>query len=268
MSPAVTISRGEVDAVIFDMDGVVTKTAVVHAAAWKRLFDDYLQELRARDGNLLRPFDADADYRHYVDGKPRYDGVVSFLESRGVSIPYGDPNDPPDRETVCGLGNRKDSYFQQHLMKHGVEAYESTVEMIIELLANGIKTAIISASRNCANVLKAAKVSKLFDAKVDGVDADELGLPGKPDPAVFLEAARRLEVVPERAAVVEDAIAGVQAGRAGHFKLVVGVNRSGEAGVLKENGADVEVADLGEVVVGDDLAAEGCAANASEEIRR
>jgi beta-phosphoglucomutase-like phosphatase (HAD superfamily) len=140
--------------------------------------------------------------------------------------------------------------------------------MIIELLANGIKTAIISASRNCANVLKAAKVSKLFDAKVDGVDADELGLPGKPDPAVFLEAARRLEVVPERAAVVEDAIAGVQAGRAGHFKLVVGVNRSGEAGVLKENGADVEVADLGEVVVGDELAAEGCAANASEEIRR
>jgi len=252
MTSATTISKCEVDAVIFDMDGVVTKTASVHAAAWKRLFDDYLKEHAAREGNPFRPFDADADYRHYVDGKPRYDGVVSFLKSRGISIPYGEPDDPPDRETVCGLGNRKNSYFQQHLMKHGVDVYESTVDLALAARAKGMKTAIISASRNCADVLKAAKVLELFDAKVDGIDADELGLPGKPDPAVFLEAARRLEVAPERAVVVEDAIAGVRAGRDGHFGLVIGVNRSGETGVLKENGAHVEVADLDEVIVADE----------------
>lgn len=252
MSSAVTISKNEVDAVIFDMDGVVTRTASTHAAAWKRLFDDYLEERAAREGNPFRPFDADADYRHYVDGKPRYDGVVSFLESRGISLAHGEPDDPPDRETVCGLGNRKNSYFQQHLMERGADVYQSTVDLIIGLRARSMKTAIISASRNCADVLKAAQVSQLFDTRVDGVDADELGLPGKPDPAVFLEAARRLDVVPERAVVVEDAIAGVQAGRGGHFRLVIGVNRSGEAGVLRENGADFEVADLAEVVVADD----------------
>jgi len=258
MTSAVTISRNEVDAIIFDMDGVVTKTASVHAAAWKRLFDDYLEERAAREGSAVRPFDADADYRHYVDGKPRYDGVVSFLESRGISLAYGEPDDPPDRETVCGLGNRKNSYFQQHLMEHGVDAYESTVDIIIRARAKGIRTAVISASRNCDDVLRAAQVLELFDARVDGTDADELGLPGKPDPAVFLEAARRLGVAPERAAVVEDAIAGVQAGRDGHFGLVIGVNRSAEAGVLRENGADFEVADLAEVVVAD----EGSAATA------
>ncbi len=240
------------DGVIFDMDGVVTKTASVHAAAWKRLFDDYLRERAAHDGKPFQPFDADAEYRHYVDGKPRYDGVTSFLESRGISLPFGDPDDPPDRETVCGLGNRKNSYFQQHLLEHGAEVYDSTVDLIAGLRASGIKTAIISASKNCADVLNAAQVSRLFDARVDGVDAADLGLPGKPDPAIFLEAARRLNVVPESGVVVEDAIAGVQAGRNGHFGLVIGVNRSGEAGVLRQNGADFEVTDLAEVAVADD----------------
>lgn len=249
MTPATSISKHDIDALIFDMDGVVTKTASVHAAAWKRLFDDYLEERAAREDNPFRPFDADADYRHYVDGKPRYDGVVSFLESRGISIPHGEPDDPPDRETVCGLGNRKNSYFQQHLTEHGVDAYESTVDLIRSARASGIKTAIISASKNCVDVLRAANVLDLFDAKVDGTDADELGLPGKPDPAVFLEAARRLAVPPERAVVVEDAIAGVQAGHDGRFGLVIGVNRSGESGVLKDNGADIEVADLEEVTI-------------------
>jgi trehalose 6-phosphate phosphatase len=247
MSPSVTISKSEFDAVIFDLDGVVTRTATVHAAAWKRLFDDYLEERAAREGKPFRPFDADSDYRRHVDGKPRYDGVVSFLESRGISLPYGDPGDPPDKETTCGLGNRKNRYFTQHLAEHGVDVYESTVELIRDLRAKGVKTAIFSASKNCRAVLKAANASGLFDARVDGVDADELGLPGKPDPAVLLEAARRLGVAPGRAVIVEDAIAGVQAGRAGRFGLVIGVNRSGESGVLRENGADVELTDLKEV---------------------
>jgi beta-phosphoglucomutase family hydrolase len=252
MGDEVTISKRRFDAVIFDLDGVVTRTATVHAAAWKRLFDEYLEERTAREGKPFRPFDADSDYRRYVDGKPRYDGVVSFLESRGISLPYGQPGDPPDEETVCGLGNRKNRYFTQQLAEHGVDVYESTVELIRGLRARGMKTAIFSASRNCEAILKAANIGALFDAKVDGVDADELGLPGKPDPAVLLEAARCLEVAPERAVVVEDAIAGVQAGRAGRFGLVIGVNRSGETGVLQKNGADVEVTDLKEVTVADD----------------
>jgi trehalose 6-phosphate phosphatase len=252
MGPAVEISKRDVDIVIFDLDGVVTKTAVVHAAAWKRLFDEYLERRAAREGTPFQPFDADGDYRRYVDGKPRYDGVASFLESRGITIDYGEPSDPPHRETVCGLGNRKNYYFQEHLTKHGVSVYQSTIDLIHALRASGVKTAIISASKNCEAVLKAANVGDLFDVKVDGVDAAELGLPGKPDPAVFLEAARRLDVVPQRAVIVEDAIAGVQAGRDGHFGLVIGVNRSGDTGALRRNGADVEVTDLSEVAVAGD----------------
>jgi trehalose 6-phosphate phosphatase len=248
----VKISKKQVDAVVFDLDGVVTKTAGVHAAAWKRLFDEYLAERAAREGRPFRSFDVDADYRRYVDGKPRYDGVASFLESRGISLGYGEPSDPPDRETVCGLGNRKNSYFQEHVAKHGVNVYESTIDLIRGLRAHGVKTAIISASRNCEAILKATNMTELFDAKVDGVDAEQLGLPGKPDPAMLLEAARRLRVVPQRAVIVEDAIAGVQAARDGHFGLVIGVSRSGETGVLKDNGADVEVADLNEVIVAGD----------------
>jgi trehalose 6-phosphate phosphatase len=252
MSPPVKISKKEVDGVIFDLDGVVTKTAAVHAAAWKRLFDDYLEERAVHEGASFRPFDADVEYRRYVDGKPRYDGVASFLESRDITLDYGEPGDPPDRETVCGLGNRKNLYFQERLAEGGVSVYQSTIDVIRVLRENNVRTAIISASKNCEAVLEAAKVGGLFDAKVDGVDAAELGLRGKPDPAVFLEAARRLHVVPERAAIVEDAIAGVQAGHDGGFGLVIGVNRSSEIGVLRENGADVEVADLSEVaVVGD-----------------
>jgi beta-phosphoglucomutase family hydrolase len=252
MSAAITISKRRFDAVIFDMDGVVTKTAAVHAAAWKRLFDEYLGERAAREGKPFRPFDADSDYRRYVDGKLRYDGVVSFLESRGISLAYGEPGDPPDKETVCGLGNRKNAYFQDYVTRHGVEVHDSTVDLIRGLRAKGMKAAIFSASRNCEAVLKAANISELFDAKVDGVDADELGLPGKPDPAILLEAVRRLDVTPERAVIVEDAIVGVQAGSAGGFGLVVGVNRSGEAGVLRQNGADAEVTDLKEVTVADE----------------
>jgi beta-phosphoglucomutase family hydrolase len=257
MSPLVTISRGEFDAVIFDLDGVVTRTATVHAAAWKQLFDEFLAGRGAREGGPVRPFEIESDYRRYVDGKPRYDGVTSFLESRGISIPYGDPDDPPDRESVCGLGNRKDGYFLERLAARGSETYDSTIRLLNDLRAKGFKTAIFSASKNCQAVLKATGSGQLFDARVDGVDAEMLGLPGKPDPAVLLEAAQRLGVTPERAVIVEDAIAGVVAGRAGRFGLVIGVNRSGEAGMLSEQGADVEVGDLSEVAVADDVSEDG-----------
>ena len=248
MSPRVTISRRDFDAVIFDTDGVITKTAVVHEAAWKRLFDAYLRERAARAGETFRPF-TDDDYLRCVDGMPRYDGVVCFLDSRGIALPYGDPSDPPDKETVCGLGNRKDEYFLRHIREHGVEAYPSSVAFIRALRAAGVKTGVFSASRNVIAVLEAANAADLFDARVDGIVAAELGLPGKPDPATLLETARRLGAPPERTAVVEDAIAGVEAGRAGGFRLVIGVNRSQEAGALLANGAAVEVADLSELAV-------------------
>lgn len=234
------------DAVIFDMDGVVTRTAVLHAAAWKQLFDEFLKARAGKRGSF-RPFDIEADYQRYVDGKPRYDGVASFVASRGISLPYGRPDDPPNAETVCGLGNRKDDFFHQMLKRKGVDVYESTVRLIRRLKGAGIKTGIFSASRNAGPILAAARIDHLFDAKVDGVDAEGLRLPGKPSPQTLLELARRLGASPARTAVVEDAIAGVQAGRAGDFALVIGVNRSGKPGTLLVNGADVEVSDLSQV---------------------
>ncbi len=238
----------DLDAAIFDTDGVVTDTARAHAAAWKELFDAYLAGRSQRTGDPFVPFDPDADYRAYVDGKPRYDGVRSFLASRGIELPDGDPSDPPERETVCGLGNRKNEAFLAALREHGVRAYPSTLLLIRALRARGIKTAIISASRNMHEVLDAARVHGLFDADVDGVVADELRLPGKPDPGIFLEASARLSVQPGRAAVIEDALAGVEAGRQGGFGLVIGVDRSGHPEALREAGADVVVRDLGELL--------------------
>jgi alpha,alpha-trehalase len=234
------------DAVIFDLDGVITDTASVHAAAWKRMFDQFLADRADREGEDQQPFSED-DYYLYVDGKPRYDGVESFLASRGISLPRGDPGDLPAAETACGLGNRKDELFLSQLRKEGVASFPSSIALLHGLRASGCRTAVISASRNCSNVLEAAGVAELFDAKVDGLDADELGLKGKPNPAVFLEAARRLEVEPARAAVVEDALAGVEAGRRGGFGLVIGVDRAGHAEELRERGADILVGDLGEV---------------------
>lgn len=245
------IPRSRIDAVLFDLDGVVTQTAAAHAAAWKRLFDDYLALRARREGTSVRPFDADADYRLYVDGKPRYDGVRSFLRSRGITLDDGDPSDPPGRETVCGLGNTKDQYFAEHLARFGVEPYPSTLALIDRLRDRGVRTAVVSASKHCAAVLAAARIAGRFDARVDGNDAEALRLAGKPSPATYLEAARRLDAAAARAAVVEDAIAGVQAGRAGGFGLVVGVNRASPPGALLAEGADVEVRDLGEVRVCD-----------------
>lgn len=237
-----------VDAVIFDLDGVITDTASVHTAAWQRMFDRFLADRSERVGEDHTPFSED-DYYLHVDGKPRYDGVESFLASRGISLPRGDRGDPPSAETVCGLGNRKDELFLERLRAQGVKSYPSSIVLLHRLRASDCGTAIISASRNCVDVLDAAGIADLFDAKVDGIDAGELGLKGKPDPAVFLEAARRLGVDPARAAVVEDALAGVEAGHRGGFALVIGVDRSGHGRELRQRGADVLVGDLGEVRV-------------------
>ena len=234
------------DAVIFDLDGVVTRTARLHAAAWKHTFDEYLQQKHGAD---WQAFDDVEDYRRYVDGKPRFDGTRSFLQSRGIHLPEGEPDDPPDRETVCGIGNRKNARFLELLKQQGAEAYAPALKLIHTLRRAGVRTAVVSSSRNCVAVLESVDAMHLFDAKVDGVDADEAHLAGKPAPDIFLEAARRLGVSPQRAVVVEDAIAGVEAGRAGGFALIIGVDRTGHAHGLRVHGADVVVKDLAEVSV-------------------
>ncbi len=244
---AVTISRSTYDGLIFDLDGVVTHTARLHAAAWKEMFDHYLQA-RAAGGDFV-PFTVDDDYRLYVDGKPRYNGVKSFLDARGIDIPYGTPDDSPGLETVCGLGNRKDLIFLRLMKSQGVEVYESSQQLIVNLRNRGYRVAVASSSRNCAEVLEAAGISGLFEARVDGIDIESLDLRGKPDPDMFLEAARRLGVEPRRCVVLEDSISGVQAGRDGGFGLVIGVDRQDQEAALLEGGADLVVRDLAEIDV-------------------
>jgi len=243
----IIISRAQFDALIFDLDGVITKTAKVHALAWKRMFDDYLQECAEGEECVL--FDAVGDYCEYVDGKPRYKGVESFLDSRGIDLPYGTPDDFPDSETVCGLGNRKNRMFMQLIREEGVEVYQSSVDLIENLRRGGFKIAVATSSKNCTEVLDAAGIPDIFEAQVDGIDIESLDLEGKPGPDMFLEAARRLGVEPERCVVFEDAISGVQAGSAGGFGLVVGVNREDQAEALKREGADIVVDDLSEIDV-------------------
>jgi alpha,alpha-trehalase len=211
--PTIDITREKYDAVLFDLDGVVTKTAKVHAASWKRLFDEFLESRAAGEGESWEPFDIGSDYNTYVDGKPRYDGVKSFLESRGIDLPYGSSDDTPGAETICGIGNRKNEIFNEYLKAHGVEAYEVAVEILHLLKENGFRTAIVTSSKNGLAVLRAAAIEKLFDARVDGVVSEQLGLKGKPEPDIFLEAARRLGVSPMRAVVLEDALSGVLAGK-------------------------------------------------------
>jgi trehalose 6-phosphate phosphatase len=235
-------------AVIFDTDGVVTRTATVHAAAWKALFDEYLRRRAEATGEPLIPF-TDEDYVRYVDGRSRYDGVEGFLASRDIDLPTGEPGDPPDRETVCGLGNRKNEHFLAQLRDHGVEPFDSTLDLARRMQRRALRTAVVSASENCAAVLGAVNAVQLFDVRVDGLDAAALGLASKPDPALFLEAARRLDTAPAHAAVVEDALAGVEAGRRGGFGLVVGVDRTGHTAALLDHGADVVVADLADLDV-------------------
>lgn len=235
------------DAVLFDLDGVLTKTAVVHAAAWKRLFDEYLEARASPERTSFEPFDKDVDYRRYVDGKLRYDGVKSFLESRDIALPYGTPQDGPDRETICGLGNKKDGYFQAQLQQHGVELYDDAVQFLRKIRSRGLRTAVVSASKHTASVVQTVGLSNCFDTRVDGVESERLHLRGKPAPDGFLEAARRLGVEAKRAVVVEDAVAGVQAGRNGGFGLVIGVDRTGHADELRRNGATVVTSNMAEL---------------------
>jgi beta-phosphoglucomutase family hydrolase len=233
-------------AVIFDMDGVITRSARTHAKAWKMMFDEYLQERAGRTGEKFVPFDDEKEYLLYVDGKPRYKGVQSFLESRGIKIPYGSPSDPPEKETICGLGNRKNKFFLDWVQKHGVESYESTIKFIKHLKERKLQVAVVTSSKNSKVVLRGAHVLNLFPVVVDGVEAAILNLKGKPAPDMFQEAVRRLNVKPENAVVIEDAISGVEAGKAGGFGLVIGVNR-GDNPELKNHGADIVVNDLSEI---------------------
>ncbi|MEU9652369.1 beta-phosphoglucomutase family hydrolase [Streptomyces sp. NPDC048110] len=233
----------DIQACLFDLDGVVTRTAVVHAAAWKATFDAFLRE---RDGAGFRPF-TDSDYDQYVDGRPRADGVRSFLASRGIELPEGTADDPPDAQTVNGVGNRKNELLLEKIRTDGVEAYEGTLRYIDAVRAAGLATAIVSSSANTQDVLRSIDAERLFDVRVDGVVARERKLPGKPHPDTFLAAARDLGVEASRAAVFEDALAGMDAGRSGHFGYVVGVDRVGQTDALYAHGADRVVKDLAEL---------------------
>ncbi|HSJ44212.1 MAG TPA: beta-phosphoglucomutase family hydrolase [Euzebyales bacterium] len=242
------ISADRFDAALFDLDGVITDTADLHAHAWKTMFDEYLQQRAAHRGETFEPFTIEGDYKTYVDGKPRYDGVRSFLLSRGIELPEGTPADPADTETVCGLGNRKNELVNKLMDEEGVVVYDGSVRLLNQLRDAGVRLGVVSSSKNCVRVLKTAGLLDLFEARVDGVVAADQGLPGKPAPDTFIAAARDLGTTPERAVVVEDAISGVQAGRAGGFGLVIGVDRDGDPEALRSNGADIVVADLGELV--------------------
>jgi beta-phosphoglucomutase family hydrolase len=246
--PAVIGLPDSVRACLFDLDGVLTRTATVHSAAWKEMFDGYLRERAARRGERFVPFDPVADYAEYVDGKPRYDGVRSFLAVRGIELPDGEPGDPPDAETVCGLGNRKNEIVLRMIREGGVEAYEGSVRYLEAAREAGLRRAVVSSSANTLDVLLAAGIEGFFQARIDGVVAEREGLKGKPAPDTFLAGARALGVAPDRAAVFEDALAGVAAGRAGGFACVVGVDRAGQAGVLREHGASIVVSDLSELL--------------------
>lgn len=245
----VRLTRACFDGAIFDLDGVLTRTARVHAAAWKAMFDEFLQRRARAQHADFTPFDAEADYSEYVDGKPRYAGVQSFLRTRGIELPYGSPNDGPEVETVCGLGNRKNMLFRKMLQEQGVEVYEPAIDLVRRLRAAGLKTAVVSSSKNCRLVLEAAAIADLFDVRVDGRDLEAGALRGKPQPDMYLEAARRLGVAPERAAVFEDALAGVEAGARGGFGCVVGVDRGGRTEDLRRRGAHRVVTDLGAVKI-------------------
>jgi beta-phosphoglucomutase family hydrolase len=233
---------------LFDLDGVLTQTAKVHAHAWKSMFDDFLRDWSERHGQPFEEFDRPTDYDEYVDGKPRLDGVKSFLESRGIDLPMGSPSDPPDAETVHALGTRKNDLVLELIRQQGVEPYEGSVRFVEAARDQGMRRAVVSSSTNCKDVLVAAGIDHLFEVRIDGVVAERDGLAGKPAPDTFLAGAKALGADRSEAAVFEDALAGVEAGRAGDFGWVVGVDRTGQADALRRRGADVVVQDLGELL--------------------
>ena len=237
-------------AFLFDLDGVLTQTAKVHAAAWKQMFDEFLKERAEREGTEFVPFDAGPDYDSYVDGKPRYDGVRDFLASRDITLPEGTPDSPPDEESVCGLGNRKNDLVLALIHEQGVEPYEGSVRYLKAAVEAGVRRAVVSSSANCRDVLVAAGIEDYLEVRVDGIVAAEKKLPGKPKPDTYLYAAEQLGFDKSEAAVFEDALAGVESGRAGDFGCVVGVDRVGQADELKKRGADLVVQDLSELLDG------------------
>ena len=237
-----------VRACLFDLDGVITETAKVHAAAWKQMFDEFLRSRAQAKGEPFVPFDAVADYDEYVDGKPRADGTRSFLQSRHIALPEGNADDPPTRETVAGLSARKNDLVLALIAKNGVEVYPGSLRYLKAVRAAGLKTAVVSSSANCKEVLAAAGVTAYFDTRIDGVVAAERHLAGKPAPDTYLAAAQALGVDASEAAVFEDALAGVESGKAGHFAWVVGVDRVGQAAALKQHGGSVVVEDLAELL--------------------
>ncbi len=236
----------KIDAVLFDLDGVLTATSKVHSACWKRMFDQFLESYYEKKGEPFRAFDIENDYKPYVDGKLRDEGVNSFLLSRGIKLPYGKIDDPPGNDTVCGLANIKFKMVREVLETEGVDVFEGSVDLVRSLRKKGIKMAVVSSSKSCRVVLDSVGIIDLFDDIVDGNVANSLGLAGKPAPDTYLKAAELLGVDPSRAVVVEDAISGVKSGHDGGFGLVIGVDRDGNPDALKENGADIVVSDLGE----------------------
>jgi beta-phosphoglucomutase family hydrolase len=240
--------RQGIRACLFDLDGVLTQTAKVHARAWKEMFDGFLRGRAERAGAAFEPFDLGKDYDEYVDGKPRYDGVRSFLAARGIELPEGTPDDPADAETVHGLGNRKNELVLAMMKRDGVQVYEGSVQYVRAVREAGLGRAVVTSSANAGEVLAAAGIDELFDVRIDGVVAAREHLAGKPAPDTFLAAARELGMTPPQAAVFEDALAGVAAGRAGRFGFVVGVDRVGQADALRDHGADVVVSDLAELI--------------------
>jgi beta-phosphoglucomutase family hydrolase len=243
-----SIDKERFDAVLFDLDGVLTATSRIHAACWKEMFDDFLKRRADESGETFSPFDIRHDYLRYVDGKLRYDGVRSFLDSRGIALPLGDPDGPPGYDTICGLGNRKDEMVKRAIVTSGVDVYDGSIELVRRLRMEGLKTAVVSSSNNCRLVLDSVGISDLFEVKVDGHVAVRLNLPGKPAADTYLKAAEELGVLPARAVVIEDAVSGVQAGRNGNFGLVIGVDREGHPEALKAGGADMVVSDLAELL--------------------
>ena len=237
-----------ITACLFDLDGVLTRTATVHAAAWKQMFDEFLRSYADKTSTPYRPFDAHADYDRYVDGKPRSDGTRDFLASRGIGLPEGDETDPPGSPTVQGLSNRKNDLVLTKIREDGVEVYDDSVDYLRRVRSAGLRTAVVSSSANTKAVLECTKLADLFDAVVDGVVARERHLAGKPAPDTFLEGAREVGADRTASAVFEDALAGVAAGRAGGFGFVVGVDRVGQADALREHGADVVVQDVSELL--------------------